>query len=173
MASGANEGATMDISRKTDYALRILSILATSEGELLSVRVAAEQVDVPYSFARSIQHGLAQAGIVESLRGVHGGMRLKADPSELTLYQIVEAVQGPFSINDCTAPEGECARMASCCFHPLWLGAEALMRDYLSSITLADVVSWDRFPAVDSKFTDRQAFMTYADCASLRQFSRA
>ena len=66
----------MDISRKTDYALRILSILATSESDLLSVRVAAEQVDVPYSFARSIQHGLAQAGIVESLRGVHGGMSL-------------------------------------------------------------------------------------------------
>ena len=48
----------MDISRKTDYALRILSMLVESGDELLSVRVAAEQVDVPYSFARSIQHGL-------------------------------------------------------------------------------------------------------------------
>lgn len=163
----------MDISRKTDYALRILSILATSDGSLLSVRVAAEQVDVPYSFARSIQHGLAQAGIVESLRGVHGGMRLKVDPNEITLYEIVEAVQGPFSINECTVPESECPRMPSCCFHPIWLGAEALMRDYLSSISLADVVSWKRFPAVDEKFTNREAFATYADCASLRQCAKA
>lgn len=162
----------MDISRKADYALRILSILATSESDLLSVRVAAEQVDVPYSFARSIQHGLAQAGIIESLRGVHGGMRLKADPSELTIYQILEAVQGPFAINECTVPENECPRKPSCCFHPLWLGAEALMRDYLSSITLADVVTWGKFPAVDEKFTDRSAFMTYADCSSLRACTR-
>lgn len=162
----------MDISRKTDYALRILSILAMSESELLSVRVAAEQVDVPYSFARSIQHGLAQAGIIESLRGVHGGMRLKQDPEEITLYEILEAVQGPFSINECTVPEAECPRTATCCFHPLWLGAEALMRDYLSSISLADVVTWKRFPAVDQKFTDRDAFISYADCASLRRCTK-
>lgn len=163
----------MDISRKTDYALRILSILATSESDLLSVRVAAEQVDVPYSFARSIQHGLAQAGIVESLRGVHGGMRLKADPAAITLCDIVEAVQGPFCINECTAPDADCSRMSTCCFHPLWLGAEALMRDYLSSITLHDVVTWSRFPAVDAKFTDRSAFASYADCASLRRHTDA
>ena len=64
----------MDISRKTDYALRMLSLLVAREGEPLSVRIAAEQVDVPYSFARSIQHALTQAGIIASVRGVQGGM---------------------------------------------------------------------------------------------------
>lgn len=159
---------SMDITRKTDYALRILSMLVTNEGALLSVRVAAEQVDVPYSFARSIQHGLAQAGIIESVRGVRGGMRLKADPNKITLYDVVQAVQGPFAINECTAPEGTCSRVDYCCFHPLWLGVEALMRDYLSSITLSDLVTWQKFPAVDEKFTDRNAFAAYADCAALR-----
>ena len=72
----------MDISRKTDYALRMLAMLAEGNKSLLSVRTAAEAVDVPYSFARSIQHGLVQAGIVESLRGVRGGMRLRLKPSE-------------------------------------------------------------------------------------------
>lgn len=70
----------MDISRKTDYALRMLAMLAEDPECLLSVRTAAEEVNVPYSFARSIQHGLVQAGIVESLRGAHGGMRLKVSP---------------------------------------------------------------------------------------------
>lgn len=163
----------MDITRKTDYALRILSMLVKNEDDLLSVRVAAEQVDVPYSFARSIQHGLAQAGIIESLRGVHGGMRLKADPSKITLYDVLEAVQGPLAINDCTAPSADCARMDYCCFHPLWLGTEALVRDYLSSITLADLVTWQKFPAVDKKFTERDAFASYADCSSIRNLVRA
>lgn len=121
----------MDISRKTDYALRMLAMLAEDPERLLSVRTAAEEVNVPYSFARSIQHGLVQAGIVESLRGVHGGMRLKVSPDDVTIRQVVEAVQGPMVMNDCTAPDGDCARMGTCCYHPLWAGAQALMRDYL------------------------------------------
>ena len=126
----------MDISRKTDYALRMLAMLAEDPECLLSVRTAAEEVNVPYSFARSIQHGLVQAGIVESLRGVHGGMRLKVSPDDVTIRQVVEAVQGPMVTNDCTAPDGDCARMGACCYHPLWAGAQALMRDYLDSVSL-------------------------------------
>lgn len=152
----------MDISRKTDYALRILSLLVQGDSRLLSVRTAAEAVDVPYSFARSIQHGLVKAGIIESLRGVHGGMRLKADPRQLTIRQIVEAVQGPMAINDCTAPGGDCARMSTCCFHPLWTGVQALVDSYLDSVTLWDLVHGDGRPSVDVKFTDPDAFVTYA-----------
>lgn len=129
----------MDISRKTDYALRMLAMLAEDPERLLSVRTAAEEVNVPYSFARSIQHGLVQAGIVESLRGVHGGMRLKVSPDDVTIRQVVEAVQGPMVMNDCTAPDGDCARMGTCCYHPLWAGAQALMRDYLDSVSLGDI----------------------------------
>ncbi|OUP10897.1 Rrf2 family transcriptional regulator [Collinsella sp. An2] len=155
----------MDISRKTDYALRILSILVEQQDGLLSVRTAAEQVDVPYSFARSIQHGLVQAGIIESLRGVHGGMRLKADPADITIRQIVEAVQGPLVVNDCTAPGGTCARMTDCCYHSIWSGAQALLCSYLDSVTLDDVVNHKQQPAVDPMFADRSAFPRYADCA--------
>lgn len=154
----------MDISRKTDYALRMLSMLAENPGLLLSVRTAAEEVNVPYSFARSIQHGLVQAGIIESLRGVHGGMRLKADPKQVTIREVVEAVQGPMVMNDCTAPNGDCARMGTCCYHPLWAGTQALVRDYLDSVTLDDIVSHRANPAVDPKFADRSAFPEYAHC---------
>lgn len=154
----------MDISRKTDYALRILSILVKNPDELLSVRTAAEQVEVPYSFARSIQHGLVQAGIIESLRGVHGGMRLKVDPAEVTLREIVEAVQGPMSMNDCTAPGGECTRRSTCCYHPIWAGVQAAVMSYLDSVTLDDAVNCRRYPAVDPKFADRSAFCEYVSC---------
>ena len=159
------ERGKMDISRKTDYALRMLAMLAEDPECLLSVRTAAEEVNVPYSFARSIQHGLVQAGIAESLRGVHGGMRLKVSPDDVTIRQVVEAVQGPMVMNDCTAPDGDCARMGACCYHPLWAGAQALMRDYLDSVSLGDIVAHRQFPAVDPKFADREAFPEYATCA--------
>lgn len=159
----------MDISRKTDYALRLLSMLAGDPDGLLSVRSAAEQVDVPYSFARSIQHGLVQAGIIESLRGVCGGMRLKVDPKEVTILQIVEAVQGPLVMNDCTAADGMCGRMEGCCYHPIWMGAQELLRSYLGSVTLDDVVNFRTFPAVDPKFASRERFAEYVDCVKTIQ----
>lgn len=153
----------MNISRKTDYALRMLSMLAESKGGLLSVRTAADQVNVPYSFARSIQHGLVQAGIIESLRGVHGGMRLKVDPSSITVRQVVEAIQGPLVMNDCTAEDGDCPRSGTCCYHPIWAGTQALVHNYLDSVTLDDVVNRRRNPCVDAKFADRDRFEEYAN----------
>lgn len=157
----------MDISRKTDYALRMLSMLVKDEGGLLSVRTAADEVGVPYSFARSIQHGLVQAGIIESLRGVHGGMRLKVDPSDITIRQVVEAVQGPLVMNDCTAQDAECTRQAGCCYHPIWVGTQRLVYSYLDSVTLDDVVRCKRAPAVDPKFADRDAFCSYVSCGEM------
>lgn len=156
----------MDISRKTDYALRMLSMLASSEGALLSVRTAAESGDVPYSFARSIQHSLAQAGIIESLRGVHGGMRLKADAKTLTLREIVEAVQGPIVTNTCSGPNGACPRAGNCCYHPIWVGTQELLRSYLDSVTLDEVVHGKKFPSVDLKFADPDRFVEYVGCGS-------
>ncbi|MDY4040895.1 MAG: Rrf2 family transcriptional regulator [Collinsella sp.] len=156
----------MDISRKTDYALRMLSMLASNENPLLSVRTAAESGDVPYSFARSIQHSLAQAGIIESLRGVHGGMRLKADAKSLTLREIVEAVQGPIVTNTCSGPNGVCPRAGNCCYHPIWVGTQELLRSYLDSVTLYEVVHGEKFPAVDSKFADPGRFVEYVGCRS-------
>lgn len=154
----------MDISRKTDYALRMLSMLAKDENTLLSVRTAAEEVGVPYSFARSIQHCLVQAGIIESLRGVHGGMKLKANPAQVTIREIVEAVQGPLVMNDCTSAGSDCSRKGGCCYHPLWAGTQALIHNYLDSVTLEDVVRGKRNPAVDPMFADRDRFCEYVAC---------
>ena len=75
----------MDISRKTDYALRMLAALVEDPRGVVSVRTAARDNGVPYSFARSIQHDLAVAGIVENTRGANGGMRLSVDPKPTTL----------------------------------------------------------------------------------------
>ena len=97
----------MEITRKTDYALRMVAELIRSESGVMSVRSAAQRNDVPYSFARSIQHDLVRAGIVESLCGSHGGMRLAVDPAATSLLRVVEAVQGSVCFSGCdTAGEG-------------------------------------------------------------------
>lgn len=133
----------MDISRKTDYALRMLAALVEDPSGVVSVRTAARENEVPYSFARSIQHDLAVAGIVENARGASGGMRLAVNPKETTLLQLVEAVQGPVVIASCANPAGDgepCPKRGRCHFSPVWCNAERMLRSYLSSVTLHDLV---------------------------------
>lgn len=132
---------TLDISRKTDYALRMMAALVRDPDTVLSVRTAAEENSIPYSFARSIQHDLAEAGIIASTRGAHGGMSLAVDPESVTLLDVVQAVQGPVMLTACNVcGEGQtpCPRKPFCPFNPIWCGAQTLLEAYLSSFTLKE-----------------------------------
>lgn len=130
----------MEISRRTDYAIRLIAALVQSNGEPLSVRAAADEQDVPYAFARSIQHDLVLSGLVSSRRGAHGGMVLNRDPKELTLLEIIESVQGPLSIAICAREQDWCPRDKTCPFHRMWQGADQIMRDYLSSVSIDELI---------------------------------
>lgn len=148
----------MEVSRRTDYAIRLMSALVAAHGEPLSVRTAAASHDVPYSFARTIQQDLMVAGMVYSLRGAHGGMILACDPKELTLLDIVEAIQGPISVSVCSRTAGWCPRERHCAFHPVWQGADLLLRNYLGSVSLYDLVEGVKSPTVDPSFAQLHAF---------------
>ncbi len=150
----------MEISRKTDYALRMMACLTQNDPELVSVKQAAEENGVPYSFARSIQHDLVRAGLIESIRGSRGGMRLKVDPHDVTLLDIVEAIQGPVKIATCerSGPNGAmCGRVHGCPFHPIWNGANQLLIEYFGSVSLYDIVYRIKFPEVTEEYIKERA----------------
>ncbi|MCL2136041.1 MAG: Rrf2 family transcriptional regulator [Coriobacteriia bacterium] len=130
----------MDVTRRTDYAIRLIAALVENDGKPLSVREAAEEYDVPYAFARSIQHALVQAGLIRSIRGAHGGMLLNADPDKLTLFKLIEAVQGPVNVSVCTADKDWCSREGQCQFHKVWEGANTLLADYLDSVSIKQLL---------------------------------
>ena len=143
----------MEIPRKTDYALRMLADLVRNPDGVVSVRTAARDNDIPYSFARSIQHDLALAGIVTNSRGAAGGMRLAVDPARTTLLELIEAVQGPVLVGGCVAAEGQaCPRRACCCFNPVWCTAERLLRSLFSTVTLHQLVVEGLSPAFEGSF---------------------
>lgn len=130
----------MEITRRTDYAIRMIAALLQNDGKPLSVSAAAELQDVPYSFARSIQHDLMKSGIITTIRGAHGGMVLSVDSSELTLATLIEAVQGPLLMSVCLKEEGWCPRDDNCVFHQVWAGASSILTDYLSSVTMEELL---------------------------------
>lgn len=130
----------MEISRKTDYAIRLVAALMLNDGKPLSVRKAASMQAVPYSFARGIQHDLVNSGVITATRGAHGGMSLAIDPNEYTLAELIETLQGPIRLAVCLSAEGWCSREGSCVFHRVWSGGSNLLQDYLSSITMKDII---------------------------------
>ena len=145
----------MDISRKTDYALRMLAALVRDPSGVVSVRAVADDNGIPYSFARSIQHDLARAGIVESLRGAHGGMKLAVDQHKTTLCELIEAIQGPIEIATCDFAGhngGPCPFRSECNFNPIWCNAEWMLKQYFRSVSLYDVVVDNMMPSPPREF---------------------
>jgi Rrf2 family protein len=131
----------VSITRRTDYAIRMLTTLAEAERECpVSVRLLAEAGGVPYSFARAVQRDLVAAGLVTATRGVTGGLCLTRPPAGITLLEIVEATQGPPSISVCAADPEWCGRSGSCATHRVWCETDALVREHLSKKTLAGLV---------------------------------
>lgn len=139
----------MDVTRRCDYACRILRAAYRGEGAYLSVAEISEQENIPYAFARSIQHDLVKGGLIKTVRGAHGGLALACDPQKVTLLDILEVVQGPVSVASCAVEEEYCDKQDACAYNGVWLGADKLLNDYFSQFTLADLLTLGKdHPAV-------------------------
>lgn len=131
----------MNITRRTDYAIRMLMEIARVSDGPVSVRTLADSQGVPYAFARGIQRELVGAGFALTQRGSRGGVTLARPASSISLLDVVEAMQGPVSCSVCTNDPGWCSQMGGCKVHPVWRGADDLVREYLASRDLEGLVN--------------------------------
>jgi len=131
----------MEITRRTDYAIRLLLDLASRSDGPVSVRALAADQDVPYAFARGIQRDLVSAGLVRSQRGATGGITLARPAERISLLEVVEAMQGSISCAVCVRDREWCKRMGGCSVHQVWRGADELVAQYLAGKSLAQLVT--------------------------------
>jgi len=132
----------VEITRRTDYAIRILIELARRGADApLSVKAIAVAQEVPYAFARGIQRDLVAAGLVVSKRGATGGIALARPAAQISMLQIVEAIQGKVSVSVCSNDPGWCSRMGGCSVHKVWCEADRLVSAHLASHDLATLAS--------------------------------
>jgi Rrf2 family iron-sulfur cluster assembly transcriptional regulator len=127
----------MELTRKGEYAIRGIVFLASRPPEqvcLLSDIAAA--VDVPPTFLAKIFQQFSKIGLVKSYRGTGGGFILGRTADNITLLEVVEAVEGPIIPNRCVITEGECPRDASCNVHPVWVEVRQQVREILNNVTL-------------------------------------
>ena len=127
----------MEITRRTDYAIRLLQELDRRGGGPVSVRELAERQAVPYAFARAVQRDLVAAGLVTTVRGRSGGCVLVRDSESITLLDIVSAIQGEPAASVCSRDPQWCAQSGGCSVHRVWCELDAITREFLGRKTLA------------------------------------
>ena len=134
----------MRVSTRGDYASRALLSLALHDAQSIptSVRDIAERTGLPQPYLEQILLALKGAGLVRSKRGVGGGYVLARNPDEITLAQIVSAVDGPIVAGDFGEPHtgGACDHEGQCVLLALWAEVGETIRSHLQSFTLADMV---------------------------------
>lgn len=133
---------TLKVSAKARYALRALLDIASFRGgdEPRTGAVIAEAQQISEKFLSRIVIPLRNAGILRSVRGNVGGFRLAKPPDDITLLEIVEAVQGPVAILDCLEAAGACPRQEGCRARRVWADVNASVRNALAGVTLADAL---------------------------------
>lgn len=131
----------MELTRKGEYAIRgILYLAGRPRDKVVLVSEIAESTDVPRSFLSKIFQSFAKTGLVVSYRGTGGGFVLARPASQITLRQVVEAVEGPIIPNRCLIGKGTCSRDDSCSVHPVWRRVQNEVVAILDGITLEDLV---------------------------------
>jgi Rrf2 family protein len=139
----------MRISAKADYAVRAAIELATEEvvTPVKGERVADAQ-KIPLRFLENILGEMRHAGLVQSQRGAEGGYWLSRPAEEITLAEIIRAVEGPLATTRGERPEDLEYRGASEPLQTVWIALRANIREVLEQVTLADVVSGKLPPEV-------------------------
>jgi Rrf2 family protein len=126
------------IHRDTDYALRALVELARS-GQTTSVSELSEKVEVPVDFLRKIMQRLKAAEIVHSVQGPSGGYGLARPAGDISLGEVIDAVQGPVVLNACFEDPSVCGNVSRCRVREKLAELEAKLAGWLDELDLGEL----------------------------------
>lgn len=112
----------MQITRQADYALRAIHYLAQLDpNQRASTSQIAEEKQIPPSFLAKIISQLSISGLIHTSRGARGGVSLARIPEEITVLEVVEAIDGPIALNECTFSPSSCPFVGDCSLHEIWV----------------------------------------------------
>ena len=130
----------MEISRRTDYGVRVIIDLASLPGDgRASTSEIADRQNIPAPFLAKIISQLSLSGLVYTYRGSGGGVSLARPASEISLLEVIEALDGPLQLNRCTIEPDACPRNGHCPVHDIWVQAQTGLSGLLGSTTFDDL----------------------------------
>ncbi len=134
----------MQITRQADYAVRAVLYLAKLENNKRAAtsQIAKEQ-QIPPSFLAKIVSQLSVAGLLQTSRGARGGVALAKPPAEISLLEVVEAIDGPILLNECVASSGVCVFGDTCPMRPIWCDAQTELVNKLRTTNFDEFINND------------------------------
>lgn len=127
------------ISRLTDYGTVVLAHLARADGVVTSAADVAAATGIALPTVSKLLKSLARAGLVASSRGANGGYRLALDPQQISAASVIDALEGPVSITECSAHGSHCDFEDVCNVGSAWQRINVAIRRALDEVTLVDL----------------------------------
>ena len=131
------------VSKLTDYATVVMTVLAgasDSPATVLSAQDLAARARLELPTVSKLLKQLAHAGLVESFRGVNGGYRLARIPEQISIAEIVIAMEGPIGMTECSAHAGQCDHEPHCGVRVNWQRINQTIAHALANVSLADML---------------------------------
>lgn len=128
------------LTRNTDYAVRAICAIASHPKEVVTATVLVRELKIPRPFLRKILQILNKKGIVRSAKGSGGGFTLARNVNDIALSDIIEAFQGPLSINECIFKKKICPNKKTCPLRKKITEIESKVETELRSITIGSLL---------------------------------
>ena len=130
----------MRLSTKARYALRAMVELALNyDGEPVKLKTIAEKQDLSIKYLEQVMNPLRVSGFVSTQKGSRGGYRLNKTPDQITLYDLIHAVEGSLAPVDCVDNPGTCDRVSACVTRDVWVRMHQVIVRELQATTLAEL----------------------------------
>lgn len=128
------------LTKAGEYGLRAIRYLVENQDATrVSIGDISGSKNIPEPFLRKLFKPLVKNNIIQSTRGVAGGVSLAREPEEISVLEVVEALEGPLALNDCLLDENECEFISECGMHDIWGEAQIAMAKVLRSKNLLDL----------------------------------
>ena len=151
----------MKVTAKADYAVRAVLVLAAANGELMKADLVAEAQQIPRHFLDNILNDLRRAGIVATQRGAEGGSRLARPATDISIADVMRAIEGPLAAVRDVRPEALSYEGAAARLPEVWVAVRAALRGVLEHVSVADVAAGRLPKSVEKLAADPEAWKVH------------
>ncbi len=135
----------MQFTKAEEYGMQgVLHLADKGKDQVTPLSEISEARDIPEKFLAKIFQALSRSGILRSHRGVRGGFTLAKSPSDITVKEVLESIQGPYHLTKCIPDPDSCPRSSICAMRDLLVKAEERLLEVFTEHTLEDVVRMER-----------------------------
>jgi len=128
------------MGKLTDYGIVLMSCLATKTDQKYSAHTLSDVVKMPLPTVRKVLKALSQNGLLNSERGVQGGYSLSRDPKQISVAEIITALEGPIALTECVSNESHCDQEAHCSIQTNWTQINNAVFVALDEVKLSDML---------------------------------